>query len=180
MHVFEETTVLEVVDEGGKPVEPGEDGELIATHLWQKSMPFIRYRMADRGAISVDPCDCGRPHLILDRVVGRSGQSFTRSDGTLVFPEVFAHVVMREHDIPDVRRFQVVQESPDHIVVRFIPEPGTEGISADVRERMSARISEIMRSPCRVDFVPEDSIDPAPGGKFLYAVSKVTSGVPDW
>jgi len=174
MHVFGETTVLEVVDADGKPVEPGEVGELVATHLWQTSMPFIRYRMGDRGAVSAERCDCGRPHQLLERVVGRSGQSFTRKDGTLVIPDVFANIVAKDFETPDIRKFQVVQEAHDHVVVRFVPEPGTEGIPSDLRDKIAARVSEVMYAPCSVDFVVEESIEPAPGGKYFFAVSKVT------
>jgi phenylacetate-CoA ligase len=180
MHVFGETTVLEVVDEVGKPVEPGGVGELIVTHLWQTSMPFIRYRMADRGSMSDEQCDCGRPHALLDRVVGRSGQSFTRADGTLAISDVFSLVITREFETPDLRKFQIVQEAHDHIVVRFVPEEGTEGIPSALHDGIRARYSEIMHGPCRVDFVAEDSIETAPGGKHLFAVSKVTVGMPEW
>jgi len=180
MHVMGETTILEVVDAEGQPVEPGVVGELVATNLWQESMPFIRYRMGDRGSMSEDRCDCGRPYPLVGGVVGRSGQSFVRKDGTLIIPDVLTNIIAGESEIPDVRKFQVVQEAHDHIVVRFIPERGTEGIPSALRDKITARISEIMHAPCRVDFVVEDRIETAPSGKYFYAGSKVTVGTPDW
>ncbi len=180
MHVMGETTILEVVDASGRPVEPGVVGELVVTNLWQESMPFVRYRMGDRGIMSDDRCDCGRPYPLVAGVVGRSGQSFVRRNGTLIIPDVFTHIIASEFETPGVRRFQVVQETHDHIVIRFVPERDIEGFPHGVRTGISARIGEVMHAPCRVDFVVEESIETAPSGKYFYALSKVTSGAPDW
>jgi phenylacetate-CoA ligase len=173
MHVMGETTILEVVDERGAPVEDGETGDIIATHLWNYTMPFIRYRTGDRGALGRRPCTCGRVYPLLDRVVGRTGECFVRGDGALVIPEFFIQLLAWEFSTPDVRKFQVVQEAVDRVTVRMIPQPGTEGFPVRVRKRIEERISEALGGPCTVTFIVEDDIDPAASGKYFYTVSEV-------
>jgi phenylacetate-CoA ligase len=43
----EESLFLEVVGENGQPVKPGMPGDLLVTDLFNRAMPFIRYRVGD-------------------------------------------------------------------------------------------------------------------------------------
>jgi hypothetical protein len=46
------------------------DGEIVATDLWNRSMPMVRYRCGDRIELPLGPCPCGRPGTVA-RVLGR-------------------------------------------------------------------------------------------------------------
>ena len=46
MHITSENVIVEFIREG-RPVAPGEDGEIVVTHLDNHAMPFIRYRTGD-------------------------------------------------------------------------------------------------------------------------------------
>ncbi len=173
LHVFGETTVLEAVDANGAPVRPGEVGSLVVTHLWNYTMPFIRYRTGDHGVLSEATCDCGRVYPLLARVVGRTGECFVRHDGAVVIPEVFIQLLAWEFRTQDVRKFQVVQEAIDRVTVRVVPAAGAPGFVAEAREGITRRIQEVLDGPCLVDFVTEEDIEPAKSGKYFYTVSKV-------
>ena len=61
LHVNEDHFIVEVIDpEDGRPVAPGADGELVFTTLTKEALPLIRYRTGDLGAITLEPCRCGR------------------------------------------------------------------------------------------------------------------------
>ena len=47
MLLLSESILLEVLDEAGHPVAPGELGEAVATGLCSEAQPFIRYRTGD-------------------------------------------------------------------------------------------------------------------------------------
>jgi len=173
MHIFGESTLLEIVDDDGDPLPAGEVGEIIATHLWNHTMPFIRYRTGDRGSMATAPCSCGRIYPLLERVVGRTGECFVRADGGLAIPEVFFGTLYKTYRSRNVRKYQIVQEAVDHIIVRTVPEPGTEGYTQEQREGIAERFSHFMGGECRIDFVLEDDIEPTPSGKYYYAISKV-------
>ncbi len=59
LHIRENDLLLEVVDEGGRPLPDGVEGELVFTTLTRRAMPFIRYRTGDRAAILPGACPCG-------------------------------------------------------------------------------------------------------------------------
>ena len=57
LHVFEDHFFVEVVDpETGKPLPPGEKGELVFTTLTKEAFPVIRYRTRDISILYPEPC----------------------------------------------------------------------------------------------------------------------------
>ena len=72
LHVQEDHFLVEVVDPAdGTPVAHGSDGELVFTTLTKEALPLIRYRTGDLGAITIEPCACGRTTARLIRLGGR-------------------------------------------------------------------------------------------------------------
>ncbi len=73
LHGWEDHFIFEVIDpETGDPVLEGSAGELVITTLTREAMPMIRYRTRDITRVSTSRCDCGRTHLRLQRITGRS------------------------------------------------------------------------------------------------------------
>ena len=72
-HIFEDHFLPEVVDpQTGEPLPPGQYGELVFTTLTKEAMPMIRYRTGDIAALLPDACPCGRTHVRMSRVMGRT------------------------------------------------------------------------------------------------------------
>jgi putative adenylate-forming enzyme len=73
LHVFEDQVLIEVVDGEYRPVSPGEPGtRLLITNLFNRTQPLIRYELNDLLTVSPNPCPCGRPSRLLEKVEGRS------------------------------------------------------------------------------------------------------------
>ena len=74
IHVWEDHYFFEVVDpETGRLRPDGEEGELVVSTLTREGLPLIRYRTHDlTRVVSRAPCACGRTHLRLDRLHGRT------------------------------------------------------------------------------------------------------------
>ncbi|PYM68598.1 MAG: phenylacetate--CoA ligase [Candidatus Rokuibacteriota bacterium] len=74
IHVWEDHYFCEVVDpETGRPRSDGEEGELVVSTLTREGLPLIRYRTRDlTRVLSRERCPCGRTHLRLDRLRGRT------------------------------------------------------------------------------------------------------------
>jgi len=74
IHVWEDHYFCEIVDPAtGAPRGDGEEGELVISTLTREGLPLIRYRTHDlTRVVSREPCACGRTHLRLDRLHGRT------------------------------------------------------------------------------------------------------------
>ncbi len=59
MHIRENDLYFETLDDKGRPLPHGHEGELVVTTLTRRGMPFIRYRTGDRGVITGRACRCG-------------------------------------------------------------------------------------------------------------------------
>ena len=71
-HPREADLLFEIVDPAtGRPLPPGEWGELVFTTLTREAMPLIRYRTGDFSRFLPGPCPCGTALLTLDWVGDR-------------------------------------------------------------------------------------------------------------
>ena len=86
LHFWEDCYLVEIIHpETGEPVPDGEVGELVLTTLDREMMPLIRYRTRDLTRILPGACPCGRTHVRLDRIKGRSDDMFIIK-GVNIFP----------------------------------------------------------------------------------------------
>ena len=73
MHGWEDHFLFEVIDPDTLlPVAEGQVGELVISTLTKQALPMLRYRTRDMTRITKAPCACGRTHLRMLRVAGRS------------------------------------------------------------------------------------------------------------
>lgn len=71
LHLRHPDLFFEIVDPAGKPLPPGQWGEIVVTTLNRMGMPLIRYRTGDVSRILDTPCACGSPFPRLDQVRNR-------------------------------------------------------------------------------------------------------------
>ncbi len=73
LHIFEDHFIPEIVDpDTGEQLPYGEVGELVFTTITKEAFPILRYRTRDITRLFYQPCICGRTHVRMDRVTGRS------------------------------------------------------------------------------------------------------------
>jgi len=86
LHIFEDHFMPEIINPGTGDVLPyGEKGELVLTTISKEALPIIRYRTRDITTLTVEPCICGRTHVRMDKVTGRSDDMIIIR-GVNVFP----------------------------------------------------------------------------------------------
>lgn len=168
MHLTSEDIVIEIIDEAGQVLPPGQSGEIVVTHLATGDYPFIRYRTGDIGTLGEEACACGRGLPILKDIQGRSTDFVVAEDGTVLHGLSLIYVV---RDLTGVRAFKIVQESRSLIRVQLVPEVGanTSGMNGIVIEGFRRRLGAGV--DVAVEFV--DSIPAEKSGKFRYVVSHV-------
>ncbi|MDI6711588.1 MAG: AMP-binding protein [Bacillota bacterium] len=70
-HILFDHVYVEIVDpETNKVVEDGEQGDIIVTSLDKRLVPFIRFKIGDRGRKLKEKCSCGRSGQLLE-LLGR-------------------------------------------------------------------------------------------------------------
>lgn len=95
LHIWEDYYIVEIVDPMTlEPVPEGEVGELVLTTINREAMPLLRYRTRDLTRILPGECPCGRHHLRLDRMKGRSDDMIILK-GVNIFPIQIETVLMQ-------------------------------------------------------------------------------------
>jgi phenylacetate-CoA ligase len=129
LHGWEDHFLFEVIDpESGAPVPDGQAGELVITTLTKEALPMLRYRTRDITRVTRAPCACGRTHLRILRITGRSDDMLIIR-GVNVYPsQVEAVLVGASHIAP---HYQLVVErrgSLDHMTIEV---EARHGVGAD-------------------------------------------------
>ena len=118
-HVHSENVVLEILDDQGEPVAPGEIGQVVVTGLYNFAMPFIRYSLGDYAQADGGRCSCGLPHPTIGKILGRQRNLFRFPGGRTIWPSVQAHLI---REFMPYRFRQVVQTGPLEVEFRYTPE----------------------------------------------------------
>ncbi|MBU4173518.1 MAG: phenylacetate--CoA ligase [Actinobacteria bacterium] len=94
LHIFEDAFLAEIINpESGKRLAVGEQGELVFTTLNKEGLPLLRYRTRDITSLDDTPCECGRTHVRMRRVRGRTDDMLIIR-GVNVFPSQIESVLM--------------------------------------------------------------------------------------
>ena len=111
-HINFESTWVETID-----VADDEFGTVLLTTLVNRAMPLIRYRVGDRVRVSKGECDCGRSGPWLAAVSGREVDMLVLADGRRLSPYLLTSIIELD---PGIRRYQIVQDSPSDLKVRYL------------------------------------------------------------
>jgi phenylacetate-CoA ligase len=99
MHIAEDHFYAEIVDRDTfKPLNEGENGELILTTLTKEGMPVLRFRTKDLTRLTSEPCACGRTTARMERVLGRTDDMLIIR-GVNVFPSQIESALMEMNDV---------------------------------------------------------------------------------
>ena len=161
MHVNADVIRLEVLDDEGRLLPDGVEGDLVATSLVNHAMPLLRYRLGDRGSMHPHACACGRAFPLLGVVTGRAADVLVLSDGRRVSPYALTCALEREESL---LRYQVSQLDPSRLRVRAIVEPGAQrgAVTDRVRALMRSEVAPFLETD--VEFV--DHLPTGPRAKF--------------
>lgn len=168
-HLVSDNVLVEVVDEAGRPVAPGETGRIVATDLRNTASPFIRYEIGDLGVMAPpeETCPCGRPFPLLRSVEGRL-QDVVHTAGGGVLTGLYITYTMRQFDW--IVGYQVVQDDPRRILVRL-------RASEELTPERTAPVTALLREPLGPDIVIDyeraDELVRRPNGKVQLIISSV-------
>jgi len=104
IHLIESEYIAEALDrETGKPVAPGEVGELVITNLGRLGFPIIRYRTGDLVRMNIEPCQCGRAFARFEGGVLGRADDMTTVRGVNVYPMAVEKLIVDFHQVVEYR-----------------------------------------------------------------------------
>ncbi|HPF20931.1 MAG TPA: phenylacetate--CoA ligase [Syntrophomonas sp.] len=105
LHIAEDHFIPEIIDPVTREILPeGSQGELVLTTITKEALPIIRYRTRDLTTLNHEICPCGRTHVRMHKVLGRS-DDMVIIRGVNVFPSMVESVLL---NIPGVEPFYVL------------------------------------------------------------------------
>jgi phenylacetate-CoA ligase len=168
LHVFEDHFLPEIIDPAtGEVLPPGQTGELVFTSLTKEAFPVIRYRTRDITSLNPEPCICGRTHVRMNRVSGRSDDMLIIR-GVNVFPSQIESILMETSQVAP--HYQLVvdrEENLDTLTVRV--EVGEGLFSDEVRQlqalerQIGKNIKETLGVSAKVKLVEPHTIQRSEG-----------------
>ncbi len=177
LHFWEDYYIVEIVDpETLEPVPDGEIGELVLTSIRREAMPLLRYRTRDLTRVLGRTCPCGRNHVRLDRMKGRSDDMMVLR-GVNIFPIQIEKILMQFKELANNYLITLTtDENNDNMTV----EVELEELFTDDYQRLEslkknvtrALKDEILLTP-HVKLVPKGTL-PVSEGKAVRVVDKRT------
>lgn len=167
MLLMSESHILEVLDEAGQPVAPGQAGEAVITGLTSAAQPFIRYRTGDVLRLAEEPAAGGQGLHVIAEVTGRQTDFIVAADGRVMHALAVIYVLRA---VPGIAQFKCIQHRLDRMEVQIVPAAGW-GEAA--RAAVVAGLRERLGDSLQVELKVMEDIPPEASGKHRYVVSHV-------
>jgi len=171
-HISSELTFVEFLDTDGRPVGPGQTGEVYLTHLKNDYMPLIRYRVGDMGGPLSGDCPCGRGLPLMQVSVSKESDIVRLADGKNYSSEIFDYInlaVIKAYPL-SILQFRVVQKSLDRFEIEIVAGSGQWVRGKKLFEQLMKR--QLMEN-ISVCFDKVAAIKREPSGKLRYFISEI-------
>lgn len=171
LHVQEDHFLVEVIDPAdGTPVPYGTDGELVFTTLTKEALPLIRYRTGDLGAITIEPCACGRTTARLIRLGGRRDDMMIIR-GVNLYPSQVEQIMLAADGVGPHYRLILERPGPmDELTLECEPS-ALDGDRAGLRQTLEKNLKEGTGVRITVSVVEPGSV-PRSEGKAVRVVDR--------
>jgi phenylacetate-CoA ligase len=133
LHIFEDHFIPEIINpQTGEVLPYGEKGELVFTTITKEAFPLIRYRTRDISVLYPEPCKCGRTHVRMERVSGRSDDMLIIR-GVNVFPSQIESVLMNVEGV-EPHYLLIVDRQGNLDTLEVQVEVNERGFSDEIKE----------------------------------------------
>jgi phenylacetate-CoA ligase len=163
LHLWEDHFIAEIIDPvSGEVLPAGETGELVLTTITKEGIPMIRYRTRDITRLITEPCVCGRTHVRLARMSGRSDDMLIIR-GVNVFPSQIESVLVQVEGVEP--HYQLIVDRDENLDTLEVQVEVTEETFSDeikvlqvLSERIRKEIKDILGITCKVRLVEPRTI----------------------
>jgi phenylacetate-CoA ligase len=171
IHVWEDHYFCEVVDPAtGRPCADGREGELVVSTLTREGLPLVRYRTHDlTQVVSREPCACGRTHLRLDRLRGRT-DDMVIFRGVNFYPRQVESLLLKQPGVG--HEYQIVLDrtpgGSDRLALLL---EAREGFAETGLPRLRSELRQFLNLSPEITLLKEGEL-PRPPGKAVRVVDR--------
>ena len=167
MHVNEDHFLVETIDpDTGEVLPEGSQGELVFTALDKQAFPMLRYRTRDICTLTREPCSCGRTHVRMLKLKGRSDDMLIIR-GVNVFPSQIETVLLNNGYAAN---YQIIVDRVNNtdtldVKVEMTPQMFTDNVGEidERRKALADGIKDILGIRAKVTLVAPKSIERSEG-----------------
>lgn len=162
LHVSPEYGVVEGVELDG-------ERRLVATGLFNKAMPLLRYDTGDVIDLAElgQRCECGRELPLVNKLLGRADDYVVTPDGRSVGP---APLSLAFQSVPGIRESQIRQDDRSAVHVSLVVSPE---FGAEQQEQLDRELHQRLGADLSIDYSRVDSIPRTTWGKRRLVDSRV-------
>lgn len=169
LHVLGDTVYLEVVDESGNPLPPGEEGDILVTTLTNYSMPLIRYKVEDKGIMKpYESCPCGIIYPKLARITGRTSNNFKLENGGMVSGE---YLTLTFNHVKGIINFQIRQKAYNKLAIYLIVDHKYD--KENTQSMVLNKMQKLFGENLVIDFSYVKDIPTTSTGKHLFTICEI-------
>ena len=188
-HIWEDHFYPEVVDpDTGEPLPEGQEGVLVLTTLTKEAMPLLRYWTGDITYLTREPCVCGRTHVRMGPIRGRTDDMLIIR-GVNVYPTQVEEVLRLIEELEPHYQLVITREGTlDEVELKVevteavFRRVGAEVLSDEVveadhylnqlRAKVQHKIKDTIGVTMRVTLMAPGTVPRSEGGKLRRVVDR--------
>jgi phenylacetate-CoA ligase len=144
MHVWEDYFIPEIINPDTlAPAPEGTVGEVLFTTLSKEGMPLIRYRTRDLTSLKYERCPCGRTHVRMTRISGRTDDMLIIR-GVNVFPSQIESVLLELGGTAP--HYQIIVDRRDNLDYLEVQVEMTPQLFSDEIKNLESTENQITRA----------------------------------
>jgi phenylacetate-CoA ligase len=158
-----ESLLVEVLDQDGNPVIPGEEGRVVVTSLYNKAMPFIRYELGDLAVLSDRQKGA---YKILERVNGRVNDIAILPSGKKSPGLTFYYIsksLLEQGGV--IKEFIIRQTAVDLFVFEYVAE---RPLNSEEKCRVQKAMDMYLEPGLKAVFEHKETINRTKAGKLKH------------
>ncbi len=158
LHIWEDHFIPEVINpETSEQLTEDEQGALLFTTLTKEGIPLLRYLTNDISVLNYEKCNCGRWHVRMKKVIGRSDDMLIVK-GINVFPSEVEYQLLKIPEVSENYQIIVDRDIIDTLTVRVELKPGISGTGA-IKNRIEQQLQSNLQIHVNVEFAELGTIE---------------------
>jgi phenylacetate-CoA ligase len=160
-HIMSPHLVLELLDDEGNEVKPGEMGRVVLTGLDNFTTPLIRYEVGDLAIkAELSQCTCGLHLPLLGEVIGRQTEFIMSPTGKYITVQSVVRILKQ---FPEIDQFKLIQLGVSELKLIYVSPKN----QIDIRENLiKTAFEEIFGEILHFGFEKVTELPKAKSGKF--------------